>query len=163
MTLSNWQLERFMILWTTATGEAISRDAARQNALRLLHLYRVLIRQPPGNRSIGPAVPHSTVVLSIYQLLNPFDVRQNRHQRLITIREHCSNVVYEPARSAKGRGVALVETMLADVSLRLNGTAATRLLSNAKSIAHRGMAAAGKGRHDHREGNSSCALAHWNP
>jgi hypothetical protein len=38
-------------------------------------------------------------MLSIYQLLDPLDVRKNLHQRLITIRDHCSNVVYEPAPS----------------------------------------------------------------
>ena len=51
MPLSDVQINEFMVLWKTSTGEDISSEEAPLIAARFIHLYRVLVHRIPNNRS----------------------------------------------------------------------------------------------------------------
>ena len=50
MPLSDMQIHEFMVLWKNATGADVSSEEAKQIAVRLINLYRILVHLIPSDR-----------------------------------------------------------------------------------------------------------------
>ena len=53
MPISDESIDDFIARWKRAFGEELSRDEARLQADRVLHLYRRMLKYQQDNRDIG--------------------------------------------------------------------------------------------------------------